>query len=82
MDENVHTIKDAVELYRKISNYMVEESEKLKNKLDDERGLVSGDIASMLEQFKSWRNTLDIIEKMMKPVLKSRIEQSSSDSKL
>jgi len=76
MDENVHTIKDAVELYRKISNYMVEESEKLKNKITDERGLESGDIASMLEQFKSWRNTLDIIEKMMKPVLKSRMNST------
>ena len=76
MDENVHTIKDAVELYRKISNYMVEESEKLKNTIDDEKGLESGDIASMLEQFKSWRNTLDIIEKMMKPVLKSRMEST------
>jgi len=76
MDENVHTIKDAVELYRKISNYMVEESEKLKNKITDEKGLESGDIASMLEQFKSWKNTLDIIEKMMKPVLKSRMEST------
>jgi len=76
MDENTHTIKDAVELYSKISNYMVEESEKLKNKIDDEKGLESGDIASMLEQFKSWRNTLDIIEKMMKPVLKSRIDST------
>ncbi len=76
MDENVHTIKDAVELYRKISNYMVEESEKLKTKITDERGLESGDIASMLEQFKSWRNTLDIIEKMMKPVLKSRMDST------
>ena len=74
MDENTHTIKDAVELYWKISNYMLQESEKLKNKIDDEKGLESGDIASMLEQFKSWRNTLDIIEKMMKPVLKSRME--------
>jgi len=55
---------------------MVEESEKLKNKITDERGLESGDIASMLEQFKSWRNTLDIIEKMMKPVLKSRMEST------
>lgn len=76
MDENVHTIKDAVELYQKISNYMVEESEKLKNKITDEKGLESGDIASMLEQFKSWRNTLDIIEKMMKPVLKSRMDST------
>jgi len=76
MDENVHTIKDAVELYRKISNYMVEESEKLKTKITDDKGLESADIASMLEQFKSWRNTLDIIEKMMKPVLKSRMEST------
>jgi hypothetical protein len=49
MDEYVNDIKDAVEVYLKTGQYIVEESTKFKDKLDSEKGLESSDIETMLK---------------------------------
>ena len=72
MDEYVNDIKDAVEVYLKTGQYIVEESTKFKDKLDSENGLESSDIETMLKQIDSWSGSFGVITDRMNMVLKSR----------
>jgi len=72
MEEFTNDIKDAVEIYFKTGQYIVDESTKLKNKLNPEKGLESIDIETMLKQITAWNGSFDKISDMMKPVLKAR----------
>ncbi len=72
MDEYVNDIKDAVEVYLKTGQYIVEEATKFKDNLDSEKGLESLDIETMLKQIDSWSGSFGVITDRMNQVLKSR----------
>ena len=72
MDEYVNDIKDAVEVYLKTGQYIVEESTKFKDKLDSENGLESPDIETMLKQIDAWSGSFGVISDRMNQVLNSR----------
>jgi len=72
MDEYVNDIKDAVEVYLKTGQYIVEESQKFKDKLDPEKGLESSDIETMLQQITSWNRSFGVISDRMNQVLRAR----------
>ena len=78
MDEYVNDIKDAVEVYLKTGQYIVEESTKFKDNLNSENGLESSEIETMLNQIDSWSGSFGVIADRMNQVLKSRKIPSSS----
>ncbi len=72
MDEYVNDIKDAVEVYLKTGQYIVEESSKFKDKINPENGLESSDIEAMLKQIDAWSGSFGVISDRMNQVLSSR----------
>ena len=76
MDEYVNAIKDAVEVYLKTGQYIVEESTKFKGNLDSESGLKSSGIETMLKQIDAWSGSFGVITDRMNRVLKSRKSSS------
>jgi hypothetical protein len=72
MDEYVNDIKDAVAVYLKTGQYIVEESTKFKDNLNSKNGLESSDIETMLKQIDAWSGSFGVITDRMNQVLKSR----------
>ncbi len=66
------TIHEIIEKYVRLGNYIVGESTKFKNKLDQNNELDSSDLETLSQQIDSWIQSLGVMGNKLNEIMTSR----------
>jgi len=66
------TIQEIIERYVKLGNFIVGESTKFKNKLEQNNELDSSDLETLAQQIDAWNQTLGVMSNKLNEIMTSR----------
>lgn len=66
------TIQEIIERYVKLGNFIVGESTKFKNKLEQNNELDSSDLETLAQQIDAWNQTLGVMSDKLNEIMTSR----------
>ena len=70
--EDKDTIQEIIERYVKLGNFIVGESTKFKNKLEQNNELDSSDLETLAQQIDAWNQTLGVMSDKLNEIMTSR----------